>query len=193
MTLEVQFTTITYMILGGIYVGLALETFRRFSPIWQHNRFLVYCLEIFFWLIQTAILFYILYRANNGELRFYVFIACLLGFSMYQAIFASSYKKLLERVIQFVKISYRFFRKTIQMVIIVPIQWIMTLFLKIVNLILLLILYIVKTLFLPIRWIGKLIYFLLPKKIQHFINKLPQTYSIIKNTLMKWAKYMMRR
>src|SRR5699024_11891782 len=37
-------------------------------------------LELGFWFIQTAVLFYILFKVNEGELRIYVFLACLLGY-----------------------------------------------------------------------------------------------------------------
>lgn len=193
MTLQVQFITITYMIFGGIYLGIALETFRRFSPMWKHHKFLVYCFEICFWLMQTVILFYILYRANNGELRFYVFIACLLGFSMYKAIFASSYQKLLEYIIQFNIKFYRFCKRVIEVMIISPIKWVFSLLLKLASFILMLVFNIIKVLLLPFQWIGKFIYFLLPKRIQQIINKSPQIYSIMKNTFIKWTKYLKRR
>lgn|SRR5690625_1403823 len=193
MTLQVQFTTIIYMILGGIYLGIALETFRRFSSIWQHHKFLVYCLEICFWLMQTVILFYILYLANHGELRFYIFISGLLGFSMYQAIFRTLYQKLLEHLIYFSLQFYYFCKRVIQILIISPINWVLTMIFIVANFILLLVFNILKIIFLPIKWIGKFIYFLLPKKIQEIVSKTPQLYSIIKNTWFKWVKYIMRR
>lgn len=193
MTLQVQFTTITYMLLGGIYLGIALETFRRFSPLWKHNKFLVYCLEICFWLLQTLILFYVLYLANSGELRFYVFIACLLGFSMYQALFASAYKKILEYMIRFSLKFYHFCRRVVQLTIFTPIKWIFTLIVFVGNSILTLVFSIVKVLFLPIKWLSKLIYFLLPEKLKKKVNKTPQFYSIIKNTCKKWMRFFKRR
>src|SRR5699024_4293439 len=100
MTLHVQLLTMIFMVLSGLYLGMALETFRRFSPLWRKNKFLVYFLEICFWLVQTLIIFYVLYRVNAGELRLYIFVACLLGFATYQALIASLYKRLLEQVVK---------------------------------------------------------------------------------------------
>src|SRR5690625_2178939 len=211
MTLQVQFSTIVYMILGGIYInnresykqswriehmilggiylGMALETFRRLSPAWKHNKVLTYCLEISFWLMQTIILFYILYLANKGEMRFYVFIAGLLGFSIYQAIVATFYRKVLEFTIGLSLKLLFFCKKTIQILMIIPIMWLINLFLSIINFILLLVFKIVKIILIPVQWLSKLIYSLLPKKIKQLINKTPQFYSIIKYTCIKWTKY----
>src|SRR5690625_1760968 len=85
MTLDTQFLTMIFMVLGGLYLGIAKDTFRRFSPYWKNKRFINYAMEICFWLTQTFLLFYVLFRINGGELRFYVFLACLLGYAMFQA------------------------------------------------------------------------------------------------------------
>jgi len=143
--------------------------------------------------METVILFYVLFLANNGELRFYVFIACLLGFSIYQAIFAPFYKKVLEYIIHLSKKLYQFCTKVIHVLMITPIKWLVMTISAIVKFALLLILNILKILILPVLWISKFIYLLLPEKIQQIINKLPQMYSIIKNTCIKWMKYIKRR
>src|SRR5690625_5859173 len=75
MTLNVQFLTMLFMVVSGFYLGIALETFRRFSPLWRHRPVLVYIFEVSFWLIQTFIIFYVLYKVNAGELRVYIFLA----------------------------------------------------------------------------------------------------------------------
>jgi len=193
MTLQVQFLTMIYMVFGGIYLGIALETFRRFSPIWRNNKFLVYCLEVCFWLIQTIVLFYILYRVNNGELRVYVFIACFLGFSIYQVLFVTLYKQLLEHMISLFLALYRFCKKVIQALLISPIIWVISAMIMIIKSVLLLFLKIVKIVCYPILWLSKLIFFLLPKRFRNILYKTPRMYSIIKNTFTKWSKYFKRR
>src|SRR5699024_4275880 len=125
MTLHVQFLTMTSMIAGGFYLGIVLDTFRRLTNNWNKGKFLTYAMEIGFWLCQMFILFYILFRVNSGELRFYVFIACLLGFSMYKAIAATLYLKFLEQVIRFVQVIFYYTSKVIQTLIISPIRWIL--------------------------------------------------------------------
>src|SRR5699024_11929463 len=103
MSLDVQFMTMLVMIVGGIYLGLAKDTLRRFAPLWDSGVFLKYGIEISFWFMQTVILYYVLLLVNAGELRLILFVALLLGFSMYQALFSRVYVKILELFIRFGK------------------------------------------------------------------------------------------
>src|SRR5699024_12815245 len=126
MTLHVQFMSLISMVIGGFYLGMAIDTFRRFSTYWERNVFFKYLLEICFWLMQSLILFYVLFRVNDGEIRFYIFLSCLLGFATYQALAASIYKQLLEGVIRIVRSIYRFFKRLIEVLIIIPVKWLVT-------------------------------------------------------------------
>src|SRR5690625_7413437 len=107
MTLQVQFLTMVSMIIGGLYLGIARDTYLRFTPYWRQRIILKYVFEIAFWMIQTLLLFYILFRVNPGDLWFYVFLACLLGVSLFIVFFVSLYKKLLELMIFLLLIIYR--------------------------------------------------------------------------------------
>src|SRR5690625_5418826 len=98
MSLDIQVKSMLAMILAGFYVGVAYETFRYFLPMWQKRIILNYLLVILFWMLQTVIVFYLLYIINMGELRFYLFIAFLLGVSIYQVIFIPLYQRLLLRI-----------------------------------------------------------------------------------------------
>ncbi|RKQ33035.1 spore cortex biosynthesis protein YabQ [Oceanobacillus halophilus] len=194
MTLSVQFLTMITMIGGGFYLGMILDTFRRFTPYWKNNIPLTYVMEICFWLTQTIILFYILFQVNAGEIRFYIFAACLLGFAMYQVFAASSYKRLLEYIIRMIASVYRFCRRVVQALIIKPITWIITTIFAIVLWILTIlwtiIQFIAKLLFAPIRWIVTGIYRILPKSFQRFLHQQAGFYSKIKNIVIKWMKYI---
>lgn len=188
MTLQVQFLTMVSMIVGGFYLGIARDSFRRFSPYWKRRNFLRYFLEITFWMFQTLLLFYILYRVNAGELRVYIFLACMLGFSMYQVLFASLYKKILEVIIRMLLMVYRFCKKVIYICIIVPIRGLVYLILLVFQLIISILSFIIKLIITPLGWIIKLFFSLLPKELQKNIRKLIEFYSIIKNTSINWFK-----
>lgn len=111
MTLSVQFTTMAVMVLSGIYLGLAQDTFRRISVHWKKRPIISYSFEIGFWLLQTLIVFYVLFLVNSGEIRFYIFLACLLGFSFYQALLKTIYRQMLERLISVFRAIYKFLNK----------------------------------------------------------------------------------
>lgn len=154
-------------------------------------------MEIIFWFSQTLLLFYLLYRVNAGELRFYVFVACLLGFSTYQALAATAYKKLLEHMIQFALSVYRFFAKLFHMALIAPIVFIFTLILTAISHILqvlfIVIITLIKIIFFPFKWVFYLIYRMLPEIIKKYLHKIAGIYSIMENTCKKWLKYIMFR
>lgn len=181
------------MSIAGFYLGMAHDTFRRFSPYWHHRLLLRYSFEIIFWLTQAFILFYILYLVNAGEVRFYVFLACLLGVSIYQVIAKSIYQRLLEWMISLFVMIYQFCRKTIDILIVLPIKWFLYIKFRIITLIIGMLLLLAKVVFMPFKWILQLIYSLVPQKIQKKIHKLLKVYSIIKDTSIKWIKSMIFR
>ncbi|WP_306798748.1 spore cortex biosynthesis protein YabQ [Oceanobacillus saliphilus] len=194
MTLSVQFLTLIAMVSSGFYLGIIQETFRRFTPYWKNSKLLTYFLEISFWLTQTAIIFYVLFLVNAGEIRLYVFLACLLGFSIYQVFAKTIYRRILEGIIKVLTAIYRFFRNVIHAVIITPITWIIRLFVRLILLIITLLVtivfFILRVVFTPFRWIGKGIYYFLPDSFKNFLHKIAGFYSTIKNICYKWVKYL---
>lgn len=177
------------MIIGGFYLGMAHDTYRRFAPYWKEKTFFVYLFEISFWLSQTGILFFLLYKVNAGELRLYIFAACLLGFSIYQVVAANIYKKVLEFVIRIIVAIYRWCRKVIQVLLITPLKWIFHIILTLILFSGQVVIKLLMIVFLPVKWLIQLIYHLLPKKIKKNIPKSEGLYSIIENIYIKLRKF----
>ncbi|MDY0410010.1 spore cortex biosynthesis protein YabQ [Virgibacillus soli] len=197
MTLHVQFATMIIMIVSGIYLGVIRDTYLRFFRYWQKNTVLTYLFEISFWLLQTFILYYILFLTNAGELRFYIFLACLLGFSMYKALFATFYKKLLERLIHIVTSIAIFIGKVIYYILVIPIkyllQFIAAVVLFFVHALVTIITFSLKIIFTPVIWLGKLLYGLLPQKVQKYLYKIAGLYSKIENVYIRIKNFFARR
>ncbi|GAB4072144.1 hypothetical protein GCM10028778_01510 [Barrientosiimonas marina] len=195
MTLDVQFLTMISMAAGGFWLGMALETFRRLSIYWRERAFLVYVMEISFWLTQTLLLYYILFRVNSGELRFYVFAALVLGFAIYQALAASLYKRLLEYVIYVMAAIHRMLTRIIRAVIVTPIVFSVQLLLAAVGFmgkwLWHLLRFILKVFWVPVSWLLRLGFQMLPQTIQKKIHKLAGFYSTIKNRCKKWIQHIM--
>lgn len=196
MTLEVQFTIMISMVLGGVYLGLALETHRR---LFNHlSRLLfIYAMEITFWMTQAFILFYILYRVNGGEIRFYNILAVLLGFSMYQVFMATIYKKTLEKLIVSFTNVYKFVAQVINIILIKPVmflfQLIITCLLFLFNSLFFILSFLIGIIMAPLRWALKYIYKLLPGRFQRYLYKIIDFYSIIKNTCKKVVIFLKRK
>jgi spore cortex biosynthesis protein YabQ len=206
MSLSTQFYTMLAMIGMGSWVGAALDTYGRFLKRPTRAHWVVFINDILFWTLQALIIFYILLLINEGELRFYIFIALLCGFSAYQSLMKKYYVRLLEMVIKCMKATYRFVVKTIHFIVIRPIQLLLQLlltiiagifaFLKIVGKWLFKLIWaLLKFLLMPLKWIGQAILNMLPlgmkKQISIFLNKLAGfkgKITNIKNIIKKWLQ-----
>src|SRR5690625_2219485 len=194
MTLHAQAITMGSMILGGIYLGVALETYRRFSVWWKNIHFLSYLFEICFWLSQTTILYIVLFKVNYGELRLYVFLACLLGFSIYVVLFKKIYVWLLELIIRIVSATVNGIIYTIHLFIVKPIIWMIRLVNKVVQFLwkclYAVLLFFVNILLLPIKLIIMVLKLILPNK---WIEKCSQfatrCSTIVNNYLLKLKQF----
>lgn len=192
MTLSVQFTVMAVMTLSGIYLGIALDTFRRFRIYWARKKWTSYFMEISFWLLQTLIVFYCLFLVNQGELRLYIILACLLGFSCYQALLRNIYLRILEWLITVFLAIYNFLKRVVIIFIILPIKWILTLcyrtLLFLFHIVVTLLTVLLKIILFPFLLIGQWLKPLVPKKLIKFYHKFRSIYSTIRNTLVKWFK-----
>jgi spore cortex biosynthesis protein YabQ len=178
----------------GIYLGAALDTFRRLSVHWKGKVFAGYFLEVSFWLLQALLIFYCLFLVNSGEIRLYIFLACFLGFSFYQALLKKGYLRILEGILSVLRSIFRFLKKTVEVLIVWPLKGIflvctavvMFLFqmvVKIVEIMLTVILF-------PFRLLGRLIKPILPENIIRFLHKIAAFYSTIRTRLKKALEHV---
>ena len=191
MTLTTQFITILSMIGGGIFVGASLDTFERFFYK-RKKSWLEVFYQLSFWLFQAAFLFYLLYLANYGELRVYVFVAIVCGFAAYRALFQNLYLKTLEIIIRIGLAIIRFIKKTIYYLIFVPaktiIFLIISLLLGVYKILLKGIIILFLVVFYPIRLVFQVIWRLLPKNMKNYLRHLAGFWGKMKNTLNNWIK-----
>ena len=73
------FSFLLAVVLGGIFC-LFFDMFRSFRKSFEHSILAVFAEDIFYFAVITPITFCFLLATTNGELRFYVFFAMLLGF-----------------------------------------------------------------------------------------------------------------
>ena len=201
MTLSTQFMTMLAMIGMGIFFGAGLDTYNRFLKRRKRKSWLVFINDVLFWILQSLFIFFVLFRVNQGELRFYIFIALLCGFASYQSVFKGIYLKWLETLIFFVLSLFRFFVKIVHLLIYKPIYFVITTIFELILMIgkgllvlfkwiIKAIWFVIKVLFMPIKWILLLIWKLSPKTIKKLVekiyNKLEGKYKIIKNIIIHW-------
>jgi spore cortex biosynthesis protein YabQ len=191
------------MIGMGSLFGVMFDTYQRFLDRPNRKSWIVFINDLLFWVIQALIIFYILFLVNNGELRFYIFVALLCGFAAYQSLFKGIYLKLLEAMIRSVIALYQFIRRAFQLLIYKPVVGIIQLLISIIILlgrgtfslvkfILKVLLFILKVLWVPIAKIIIIIWKLLPKSIKKYVeklyNKTAGIFMEIKNYLLKLIK-----
>lgn len=190
MTLNVQLMTMVSMVIGGFYLGIAHDTFERFAHLWRRRQLLAYFIAITFWLVQALMIFYLLYRANYGELRIYVFLACLLGLSIYQVFASRIYRRLLNGLLTFLKRLFTIIYTIFKFVILRPIQLLFMVLLYILNVVKKMIFSLINVILFPFKMLGKGLYRLLPNKIKKVFHKSSSFYSIIELIYSKLRELM---
>ncbi|MBS4175762.1 spore cortex biosynthesis protein YabQ [Bacillus sp. FJAT-49736] len=185
MSLTTQFYTMLAMIAMGSIFGASLDTYNRFLQRGKRKRWIVFVNDVMFWIIQGLAIFYILFLVNYGEIRFYIFIALVCGFAAYQALMKNIYLNLLEILINTIIAIYQFLVKLFMSLIYNPIKWIILalitisvalgkVLLSLVQLFAKMLLWTLKVIFYPIKWIGTLLWKLVPVAFRKFIEKIFQ-------------------
>ena len=178
------------MVIGGFYLGIAHDTYERFAYLWRRKRFFAYLFAIVFWISQASIVFILLYRANYGELRVYIFLACLLGFSIYQLFAANLYRKLLNGILMILRKIFTFLLTIFKVVVIYPLHLLIRILFAILKMAGNIVLSLINFLLLPFIMVAKLLYRLLPKKIKKYFDKKSSFYSIIEFIYSKLRSLM---
>ena len=70
-------------ILCGISIGILFDIFRILRKSFKTPDFITYIEDAIFGIITGIFLIFIIFIFNNGELRFYIFLALLLGNILY--------------------------------------------------------------------------------------------------------------
>ncbi|WP_409303655.1 spore cortex biosynthesis protein YabQ [Peribacillus sp. SCS-155] len=200
-----QFYTLIAMIGMGSYFGAALDTYNRFLKRSTRKGWIVFINDFLFWVVQALSIFYVLFLVNEGELRFYLFLALLLGFSAYQALLKRIYTALLDKLIMLFIAAANFIARTIQALIFRPIKWMLATLIFIIlgigkaifsllKTFIRLILSIICILAGPLLWIFKEFWDFLPKSVTNVVAKfyneckgiVSGTKNLIKNVITKW-------
>lgn len=207
MTLSTQFLTMLVMIGMGTFFGAALDTYNRFLQRSKRKHWLTFINDVLFWVFQGLLIFYVLFHVNQGEWRFYIFIALVCGFAAYQSLFKQIYLRVLEKLIYVAISIYKFFVRLFSALIYKPIKGLVMLIISTIimlgNGLYMLFKWVVRIIWLIIRQIIKLImWFLLlfwklfPKPLKNSVeklyNRLAGKLRSIKNSIIKliskWKK-----
>ncbi len=70
------------MLLFGFCAGLAFRLYQAILHKWKIKRIIIHVLDIFFSILLGITGFLLLILINHGNLRFYVILAIVIGFSI---------------------------------------------------------------------------------------------------------------
>jgi spore cortex biosynthesis protein YabQ len=192
MTLTVQFNTMITMVLMGVVFGMSFDTYNRLIPAKSQWYWIRFVNDSLFWVIQGLLVFWALLEVNNGEIRFYIFIALLCGFAAYKGLLESYYKRLLEVLIRAVIKCYFTLKKLIEVLLIKPIFAVLKLLLYLVkmigSIILTVLVFITGILLRPLKWVGFKLWGKIPVKIVAKIKIVAGFFKRMKNTVKKWFR-----
>src|SRR3954469_917948 len=132
MTLSTQFLTMLVMIGMGAFFGAALDTYNRFLQRSKRKNWFTFINDVLFWVFQGLLIFYVLFHVNQGEWRFYIFIALICGFAAYQSLIKQLYLITLEKLIILVISLYNFFVRLFLLLIYKPLKALVTLITSII-------------------------------------------------------------
>ncbi|MEH7335653.1 spore cortex biosynthesis protein YabQ [Neobacillus drentensis] len=201
MNLSTQFLTMLSMIGMGSVFGAMFDTYQRFLNRPKQKRWIVFINDLLFWMIQAIIIFYTLFLVNNGELRFYIFIALICGFAAYQSLFKGIYLRLLEFLIRTIISIAKFIKQTFHLLVYKPVVGLIQLviiillsigrgLLSLVKFIFKILLSIVKILVTILQYILLIFWKLLPKSLKKSVEKLYNRtagkFKEIGNYIVKW-------
>lgn len=113
MSLQVQLITLAAMVFSGHALGVIFDAYRVVSRELRLHRWLIPACDLLYWIAATLLVFRVLYAANLGEIRMFVFLGILLGISMYFA-FVSPWtvravKQLIEIIRRAIALGIRLF------------------------------------------------------------------------------------
>jgi len=103
-------------ILNGFLIGIIFDCFRILRKSFKTSDFVTYVEDILFGIITGLLILYSIFKFNNGELRFYLFLGIFFGLLLYFLVFSSVFIKISVSIIYIAK-------KIINFVLITPIKF----------------------------------------------------------------------
>lgn len=104
-------------ILNGFLIGIIFDCFRILRKSFKTPDFVTYIEDVLFGTITGLLILYSIFKFNNGELRFYLFLGIFFGLLIYFLVFSRVFIKISVSIISI-------FKKIINLIIITPIKFI---------------------------------------------------------------------
>ncbi|WP_245595957.1 spore cortex biosynthesis protein YabQ [Paenibacillus taiwanensis] len=117
-----QWMTVLLMLLSGLTMGVAYDSYRVVAGQLHFPRWTLPCIDIIYWLAATWFVFQMLVKGNQGELRFYVFLGLALGAWLYYILLSKLTVMIVNGIVIAVKVVVKFLLQTLYFVLILPLK-----------------------------------------------------------------------
>jgi spore cortex biosynthesis protein YabQ len=124
VSIAVQLQTVLVMSVCGALMGMGYDTYHVFKGKSRFPPWLLFLLDVAFWLCSMAVVFVVLVRVNDGVVRLPIFLGMLLGAWVYFLIGSKKYIQFLLAVIKFCKWLYRTVLLLIDTLIVRPVLFV---------------------------------------------------------------------
>ena len=106
-----EFETVGTAIVSGAFITFVYDLLRIFRRVLPHGNVWIGVEDFFFWIWTTFWIFSVLYRENDGSLRFYTILAMVLGMIVYHRsvsdFFVNLIAKILKKLLAVLKKLYK--------------------------------------------------------------------------------------
>lgn len=135
MSLQVQFVTMGMMLCSGCLLGGIFDAIRVISSQMKLARWLLHIIDVGFGFASAVLVFRILYLANSGELRYFIFIGLILGIAIYFFWFSRPVVRLVQLLVKCLKKGFLAIAWLGQKLLILPLQLLYRLLLLLLGLV----------------------------------------------------------
>lgn len=103
-----ELTFFTHSVLMGLVITFVYDWIRVLRKLFRHGTALMSAEDLLFWLTCGIGVFYMLYRENNGILRWFAVVGAALGMMIYKTIIKNRFVNIVSKCIH--KIMWFVFR-----------------------------------------------------------------------------------
>lgn len=91
------------MVSSGLILGTVLDIYRVLKHRLRLRGWVISLIDFLYWAVAAGLVFSLLMWSNWGELRFFIFVAVLAGFSIYYTWFSRGMIRWIKRTIQIIE------------------------------------------------------------------------------------------
>lgn len=130
-----QIQVFLIFIFCGVLIGFLFDIFRILRKSFKTPDTITYIEDILFWLLTCLLLAYTIFRYNNGEIRFYIFVGIFIGSMLYMLLISKyivnisvkiicSIKKIISKLVEIILYPLKTVLITIRKLFFKPISFI---------------------------------------------------------------------